>query len=293
MARGIDGTPVFRDEGDRWRYLERASTVLEEGGTRCYAFALMPNHVHLFLQTGPAPLATTMARIGTYHALHFNKRYERRGHLFQNRYKSVPVEEESYFLELIRYIHLNPVRAGLVRGLPELGDCPWTGHQALMGKGGVLRLETERILGRLAEETAEGRRRLLEYMGKGIPAPGGGSPDGGPGGPETEFEKAPGHGWPPGAGGWTVTDVVTVACRIVGVPVGDVASGRRGVLAAKARALAAHLAVDELGASKAEVALALGVSRPAVWNCLGPGRALASSLCLTLDGVTPGDVLRP
>jgi len=70
----------------------------------------------------------------TGYAVTFNKRHKRSGHLFQNRYKSIVCEEDPYLLELIRYIHLNPLRAGLVKDLKELDKYPWTGHSAILGK---------------------------------------------------------------------------------------------------------------------------------------------------------------
>ena len=79
-----------------------------------YAWALLPNHAHLLVRTGVRPLARTMGVLLGGYAGAFNRRHRRQGHLFQNRYKSIVVEEEPYRLELTRYIHLNPLRAGLV-----------------------------------------------------------------------------------------------------------------------------------------------------------------------------------
>ena len=114
MARGIEGREIFKDDKDRKAFLERLALILEETQTQCYAWALIPNHFHLLLRTGPTPISTVMRRLMTGYAVTFNKRHKRSGHLFQNRYKSIVCEEEPYLLELIRYIHLNPIRAGLV-----------------------------------------------------------------------------------------------------------------------------------------------------------------------------------
>ena len=104
-------------------------------------------HFHILLRTGPSasadasgcragptPLSKVMRRLMTGHAVTFNKRHKRSGHLFQNRYKSVICEEDPYLLELIRYIHLNPLRAKLVEDLKELDKYPWTGHSAILGR---------------------------------------------------------------------------------------------------------------------------------------------------------------
>ena len=134
IARGIERREIFKDDQDRKSFLDRLATILEETQTQCYAWALIPNHFHLLLRTGPTPLSKVMRRIMTGYAVTFNKRHRRSGHLFQNRYKSVVCEEEPYLLELIRYIHLNPLRAGLVKDLKELDKYPWTGHSSILGK---------------------------------------------------------------------------------------------------------------------------------------------------------------
>jgi REP element-mobilizing transposase RayT len=99
-----------------------------------YAWALMPNHFHILARTGGQPLSASMRRLLTGYVVNFNRRHRRVGHLFQNRYKSIVCEEDPYLLELTRYIHLNPLRAGLVDDMAALNRCPWAGHSALMGE---------------------------------------------------------------------------------------------------------------------------------------------------------------
>ena len=134
MARGIERRDIFKDDKDRKSFLVRLAVILEETKTQCYAWSLIPNHFHLLLRTGPTPLSKVMRRLMTGYAVTFNKRYKRSGHLFQNRYKSIVCEEDPYLLELIRYIHLNPLRAGLVDDLKKLDKYPWTGHSAILGR---------------------------------------------------------------------------------------------------------------------------------------------------------------
>ncbi|MBC8466430.1 MAG: transposase, partial [Deltaproteobacteria bacterium] len=134
MARGIERREIFKDDKDRKSFLERFAIILEETQTQCYAWALIPNHFHLLLRTGATPLSKVMRRLMTGYAVTFNIRHRRSGHFFQNRYKSVVCEEDPYLLELIRYIHLNPLRVKLVQDLKELDNYPWTGHSAIMGK---------------------------------------------------------------------------------------------------------------------------------------------------------------
>lgn len=100
MARGIEGREIFRLNKERDEFLERlAEMASEKGGPTVYAWALMSNHFHLLVRPAEMHLATLMQRLMTAHALHFNKRHKRTGHLFQNRYKSIVVEEDAYFLE--------------------------------------------------------------------------------------------------------------------------------------------------------------------------------------------------
>jgi putative transposase len=132
MVRGIERTAIFVDDRDREDFLSRLEKVCADGAAVVYAWGLMDNHLHLAIHAGDRPLATTMRRLLTGYVVSFNRRHGRAGHLFQNRYKSVVVEEERYFLALVRYIHRNPLRAGLVASVDELAAYPWSGHAALV-----------------------------------------------------------------------------------------------------------------------------------------------------------------
>jgi len=104
-----------------------------ESKSPIYAWALMTNHAHILVRSGPRGLPGFMRRLLTGYAGSFNRRHRRHGHLFQNRYKSIVVEEDPYLLELVRYLHLNPLRAGVVPDLRALARYPWTGHSAVLG----------------------------------------------------------------------------------------------------------------------------------------------------------------
>ena len=134
IARGIERRRIFRRDSDYADFVGRLGRVLSETQTVCYTWALMPNHIHLLLQTGVTRIARMMQRLLTGYAVSFNLRYGRAGHLFQNRYKDILCQKDPYFLELVRYIGLNPARAGLVHTPEELAVYPWTGHAVLMGK---------------------------------------------------------------------------------------------------------------------------------------------------------------
>ena len=121
MVRGIDRQNIFLSDADRNDLLCRLGEGVLRSGLRVYAWALMSNHFHVLLRSGSEGLSTTMRRLLTGYAVRFNRRHRRWGHLFQNRYKSILVEEDSYLLELVRYVHLNPLRAGVVNRLEDLG----------------------------------------------------------------------------------------------------------------------------------------------------------------------------
>src|SRR5512137_2271763 len=133
MVRGIERRAIFRDEGDRADFVGRLAALVPATGLTVYAWALLPNHAHCLVRTGSRPLPRVMRSLLTGYAGAFNRRHHRVGHLFQNRYKSIVVEEEHYLLELVRYLHLNPLRATIVPELGMLARYPWTGHSAVLG----------------------------------------------------------------------------------------------------------------------------------------------------------------
>ena len=132
IARGIDRKEIFKDDKDRNNFLERLGDILAETQTSCFAWALIPNHFHLLLKTGASPISMVMRRLLTGYAVSFNSRHGRYGHLFQNRYKSIVCQEDPYLLELVRYIHLNPLRAGLVNDLRSLDTYRYSGHAVIL-----------------------------------------------------------------------------------------------------------------------------------------------------------------
>jgi REP element-mobilizing transposase RayT len=170
IARGIGRRNIFNDDHDRDKFLERLETIIAQTQTCCLAWALIPNHFHLLLRTGEAPVATVMRRLLTGHAATYNRRHRRSGHLFQNRYKSILCQEESYLLELVRYIHLNPLRAKLVSDLRGLGSYPYTGHRALMGKGECSWQDTAHVLKQFGRTVKVARQKYGKFVADGISA---------------------------------------------------------------------------------------------------------------------------
>jgi len=168
MARGIERAQIFRDDRDRDGLVKRLSVLAEDGAFLLYAWALIPNHFHLLVRTGKMPLSRAMRRLLTGHAVTFNLRHKRAGHLFQNRYKSTVCEDEPYFLELVRYLHLNPVRARLVSNLKELEAYPYTGHPALVGKLSRPWQETDEVLRRFGENRSQAIKAYRQFVADGL-----------------------------------------------------------------------------------------------------------------------------
>jgi len=144
IVRGIERRRIFQDGQDRNRFVDRLGTILSETATPCYAWVLLRNH--LLLRTGSVPIATMTRRLLTDYAVTYNRRHHRHGHLFQNRYKSVLRQEEPYLLDLVRYIHLNPLRAKIVLTLADLDSYPYAGHRFVLGKGGSSWQDVDTVL---------------------------------------------------------------------------------------------------------------------------------------------------
>jgi hypothetical protein len=147
--------------------LGRLAHLLPETGTVCFAWALIPNHFHLLLKTGSVPIAVFMNRLLTGYAGWFNRKYKRHGQLFQNRYKSILCQEDSYLKELIRYIHLNPVRARIVETMDELEKHPWCGHSVLMNRTQHQWQDTDYVLTIFSDQIKTARKRYRAFVAKG------------------------------------------------------------------------------------------------------------------------------
>ena len=116
-CRGNERKEIFRDDHDRSAFLEKLQSSLEVYALRLHAYVLMNNHFHLVLQTPKANLSEFMRQFNVSYTGYHNRRHQRAGHLYQGRFKAVLVEADSYLLELSRYVHLNPVRVGSIKGI--------------------------------------------------------------------------------------------------------------------------------------------------------------------------------
>jgi putative transposase len=165
IVRGNQRQDIFLDEIDRRRYLERLKSYRIKCGFILYAYVLMTNHVHLLIETPDEPISRIMQMINFTYTQYFNKRYAKVGHLFQGRYKSYLCDKDSYLLSLVRYIHNNPVRAGLVG---DAGAYAWSsnGDYLVSTKGLV---DTDRVLRLFSDRPVIARRKYAEFMNASEP----------------------------------------------------------------------------------------------------------------------------
>lgn len=168
MGRGIEKKKIFLTDQDREDFVSRLEELVRQKALKIYAWALLPNHFHLLCKTQNYPLSSSMRKLLTGYAVNFNKRHKRVGHLFQNRYKSIICQEDRYLKELVRYIHLNPLRTKTVKSLAELNRYPWSGHSALLGKRKRDWQDTEYVLSYFGLGTT-GIQKYLEFVREGIP----------------------------------------------------------------------------------------------------------------------------
>jgi len=166
IVRGIEGRRIFSDNQDRDNFVKRLGNIVTETQTFCFAWALIPNHI--LLRTGQTPLATVMRRLLTGYAVSYNRRHRRHGYLFQNRYKSILCHEDTYLLELTRYIHLNPLRAKIVKMLANSDKYPYSGHSALMGKIKRNFQDTGYVFRLFGKKVPAARKAYRTYVERGI-----------------------------------------------------------------------------------------------------------------------------
>jgi len=302
MVRGLERRVIFRDDADREDFVGRLAALAEAGALTVYAWALLPNHAHLLVRTGTRPLPRSMRALLTGYAGAFNRRHRRVGHLFQNRYKSIVVEAEPYLLELVRYLHLNPLRAKVLADLRTLARYPWTGHSALLGTVPRAWQDTQSILTQFGPSRRRAVAAYRAFVTEGLPQ--GRRPELQGGGlrrslggwqaiaalrrgreayrgdervlgssafvEQVQRELAPAA---PGRAPPLVLEELTArVCRQVGLgPAGLGGGGRHGAVA-RARAGIAYLWVEYGGHPARPLAPVLGVSPQAVYQAVARGR---------------------
>ena len=316
IVRGIERRRIFSDDQDRDNFIERLGDILTDTQTCCLAWALLPNHAHILLRTGPTPLSTVMQRLLTGYAVSYNRRHRRHGHLFQNRYKSILCQEDTYLLELVRYIHLNPLRAKIVKTIKDSDKYPYSGHSALMGKLKRNFQDIDYVLRFFGKKGSVARKAYRAYVNKGIAQ-----------GRRTDLV---GGGLIRSAGGWSVIktmrrmqdhmksderilgdgdfvqavlnkakegfeesyrlraqgyDLEKVTMRVaseIGINPEQVWAAGKHPLTVKARSLLCYWAVRKLGISATELSKKLGVSQPSVSISVKRGENIAKVMKIEL-----------
>ncbi len=296
--------------------MERLGANLEESRTPCFAWALLSNHFHLLLRTGATPISTLMRRVLTGYAVGYNQRHRRQGHLFQNRFKSILCQEERYLLELVRYIHLNPLRAAMVEDLRSLDAYPYCGHSRIMGRFKNSWQDTDYILRWFGGQISRARRRYNHFVSEGVSQgqrpelTGGGLIRSVGGWAEVKAlrkmgsyqkgdERILGDGdfvesvlaqaeenlerkYRLKATGFDFYKVVDRVAELMGLRRAEVLASGKYKKVIAARSLVCFWAVRELGISQIRLALRLGISQPAVSMAVNRGEQLAKDYNLSI-----------
>ncbi len=302
MVRGIDKTDIFKDDQDRGLFLERLGLNVADGKSTVYAWALMRNHVHILFKSGKDGISCVMRKLLTWYAQYYNRRHNRTGHLFENRYKSILCDEDNYLLALVRYIHLNPVRAGIVKTIEELDRYAWCGHRTLVGKAKYPWMDIEGVMSQFGVTHRKAANEYRRFMREGI--------DQGP------VKELTGGGLIRSQGGWsqvlamrrrgqqedfdqrilgggdfvyqilketeerhlrqlkytragkTIKKIIGEECRRSGINPLELRGGGKRRAVSETRATIAMRGREELGLSAAAIARQVGVSTPAITKAI-------------------------
>ncbi len=292
MSRGIERGEIFLEEADYVDFTSRASQWFRACGTKCLAWALLPNHFHFLLRRGERPLAEVMRHVMTGYAVSFNHRHRRAGHLFQNRYKSLLCGSERYLLALVPYIHLNPLRAGLVKDISALADYPWCGHAAAVGRCAEGVLDAEEMLSHYGTDLINARKTYSAALAEGHAEKPGQLID-----EEQREGLRISDGRILGDGGMAKTilervgeypqvrnraELLAVVSERFGISVEKILAPSHARGPAAARAAYCYLCVENGGASGTELRRELRVTQSGISRMIAKGRKLAGELRLVI-----------
>jgi REP element-mobilizing transposase RayT len=166
IARGNRRATIFHDDADYRAYLERLERYRQRDGLTLHAYVLMPNHLHLLLETGDRPLSRTMQTLQFTYSQYYNRRYDKTGHVFQGRYQAILCDREAYLLELVRYLHLNPAR---MRTPVSPWTYPWSSHAAYLGRSSPVVVSTSAVLESFHRQVGPARQAYRRFMLDGLP----------------------------------------------------------------------------------------------------------------------------
>lgn len=260
ILRGNAGQPIFLDDRDRTRLYLLIQEGVERFGCRIHAFCLMTNHLHLALQVGEKPLSRIMQNICFRYTRWVNWRYGKTGHLFQGRYKAILLDADSYLLELVRYIHLNPVRSHMV-ALPE--EHPWSSHRAYLEKETIPWLTTEWVLSVFSTNKKVALKKYHEFLSNADddsakPALSHGNIEGRILGDDLFADEAMRMSGEPVIPKVTINEVLILVAREYMLDMKDLTSAGRERTAAEARAMTALLVRENTKLTLSDLAKHLG-----------------------------------
>ncbi|HUO82765.1 MAG TPA: transposase [Gammaproteobacteria bacterium] len=279
ILRGNHREDIFFSASDRQRFAQLVAETIDRFRMRVHAYCWMTNHVHLLMQVGEIPLGRALLRIASRYAREAQRRRVTTGHLFERRYRAILVDADCYFLELIRYIHLNPVRAGLVAD-PE--NYRWSGHRTLLGLESTPWLTTHFALDYFGVDLASARQAYRCFVLSGLGIDAGEELSRG----RIDEPRVLGddrfmagvlmHSRP--AGGYSIEALTEKICRLHGAdPAALIQPGRRRQ-PARLRALVIHHALDRRIATLRELARHFGRSASTLSETLGHYRRTEPAL---------------
>ena len=282
IARGVERRRIFNDAEDSQFFLSRVGKIVSDTDMQVCTFALMPNHFHLLLRRSSSPVSSFMQRLLTGYAMYFNRKNQRTGHLFQNRYRAMLCNDDRHFLELVRYIHLNPLRAGLVQSLAELERYLYSGHGFIVG--GIRRnwFDSTLVKAYFGISDSEATKAYQAFIAQGLMAESDCRPDEIrlPGSTFSFLEQgvcrtpAPEQTSLPSADNSRLFADICTSCSVTEA---ELLSPTRRRNVAAARALLAYRMSKEIGLSGTEIGRRLHVTRSAVSKMIGKGRELHTS----------------
>jgi REP element-mobilizing transposase RayT/DNA-binding transcriptional regulator YiaG len=167
MVRGIDRMDIFLDEDDKKRFLETLKRMKEQGEYVLFAYCIMNNHVHLLIKEEKDSIQRSMKRICVSYSYYFNQKYKRIGHLFQDRFRSEAIEADTYILSCARYIHNNPVKAGITK---KAEDYKWSSYKTYIGleKDNILLLDKKLLLGMFSKDEDRAVELLKKFTNENV-----------------------------------------------------------------------------------------------------------------------------
>lgn len=165
IARGNRRTTLFHHADDYKEYLSRLQQYQQRDRLTCYAYVLMPKHVHLLVESSEIPLSRTMQTLQFTYTQYYNRRYRKSGHLFQGRYKAILCDRDAYLLELVRYLHLNPAR---LRKPMDPWRYRWSSHGAYLGQTSPIQVDTDSVLEHFHRRRGPARKAYREFMRDGL-----------------------------------------------------------------------------------------------------------------------------